>query len=295
MTPLLWALFGLLAAAAVAGGWYASFMVTAMTPMANEIAPDILGLPFEDVSFKASDGLRLAGWFVPSEKGSDATVVVCHGWGANRADVLPLTAFLHRQGGYNLFYFDFRAHGDSEGRFSTLGPYESRDLEAALDWLKENKPAATRRLGVFGLSMGGAVSLTVTARRPEISAVAAESSFASYKNVVARFAWLFHRIPRFPLVPLSLFFVRHRLGLDPETHAPVHHIGKIAPRPIFLIQGDRDVRMPASEGEQLFAAAKEPKTLWTIPGADHGEPAGVAGKEYEDRLLAFFDTGLKAK
>jgi fermentation-respiration switch protein FrsA (DUF1100 family) len=46
--------------------------------------------------------------------------------------------------------------------------------------------------------------------------------------------------------------------------------------------------MPASEGEVLFAAAGEPKTLWTIPGADHGEAAEKAGAEYQERLLKFY-------
>jgi fermentation-respiration switch protein FrsA (DUF1100 family) len=63
---------------------------------------------------------------------------------------------------------------------------------------------------------------------------------------------------------------------------------------VFLIQGGSDLRMPATEGEKLFGKAKQPKELWTIPEADHGEVSQVAGKEHEDRILQFFQTAFSA-
>ncbi len=286
--PVTWTLLGVVLLLIAGWGWFSSGLVLRIERLPNSVLPGAFGLRFEEVSFAARDGVALKGWFVPAPSPSDVTLVLCHGWGANRSDILPSTAFLNQKGGYNLFYFDFRNHGDSGGNTSSLAALETRDLEAALDWLKANRPEQARRLGAYGLSMGAAVSLTVTAQHPEILALAAESPFSSFNGVVARFAKLFYHVPRFPLVPITLFFVRARLGLDPEAFSPIHHVDKISPRPLFLIQGANDARMPPSEGQTLFARAREPKELWTVPGADHGEPAQAAGAEYQERLLAFY-------
>ena len=248
--------------------------------------PDLLGLPFENVSFPSTDGVPLKGWFIPAE-GSEKTIIVCHGWGAEMSNVLPSTAFLHK-GGYNLFYFDFRNHGESGGTVSSIGPLESRDFEAAIQFLQKNKAGSVRWMGVFGLSMGGAVSLTMTAHKPILKAVVAESSFSSFNESVARYAKLFYGVPRIPLVPITLFFVRWRLGMDPEEFSPLHHIHRISPRPVLLIQGDEDIRMPPSEGRILYEKAREPKELWTVPGADHGEAHSKDPQTYERKVLEFY-------
>jgi uncharacterized protein len=293
--PTFWVVLGLLLVLAAGWGWYSSGLVTQLVRYPNQVLPAAFGLRFEKADFTAADGVKLSGWFVPAPALSDATLILCHGWGANKSDILPHTFFLNKKGGHNLFYFDFRNHGDSGGRQSSLGPLEARDLEAAIDFLKKERPAQCRRLGVYGMSMGGAVALTVAAGRPEVEAVAAESAFSSFDETVTRFAKLFYHIPRYPLVPVTLFFVKRRLGLNPDEFSPVRHVGKISPRPVLLIQGDQDARMPVSEGEKLFAAAREPKELWTVPGADHGEPAQMAGAEYEERLLKFFAEAFRRK
>jgi uncharacterized protein len=293
--PMTWAILIILAILIGLWGWYSARLVLELERFPNQVIPRAFGVQYEDVSFAAADGIPLSGWFLPAASGSDACVIICHGYGANKGDVLMHTVFLNKKNGYNLFYFDFRNHGDSGGTFTSLGAYEARDLDAAIDYLKKEKPAQSRRLGIYGLSMGAAVALSVTARRPELEAIVAESAFSSYNGVVIRFARLFYHIPRYPLLPITSLFVRWRLGLNPELSSPILHIDKISPRPLFLIQGGQDVRMPTEEGEKLFARAKEPKTLWTVPGADHGEPAEVAGQEYEDKLSQFFAGAFQGK
>ncbi len=269
-------------------GWFSSGLVIKLQRFPIAAIPATFGLPYESVVFETEDKMSLSGWFVPSPESSDTTIVVCHGWGANKSDILPGTVFLNQKGLYNLFYFDFRNHGDSGGTRTSLTTYEARDLEAAIRYVKENKSAESKKLAVYGLSMGGAVSMSVAASCPDIEAVVAESSFTSYNEAVTRFAKLFYKLPRIPFVPITLCVVRWRLGFDPEKMSPIYHIDKIAPRPVFLIQGDRDSRMPESEGKRLFAKAKEPKTLWTIQGADHGESAQVAGQDYQNKILSFY-------
>lgn len=263
------------------------------------VIPRTFGLEFEEESFTSPDGVPLKGWFVPAQGPraagrpgavvpTDVTLIVCHGWGANRSDILERTYFLNTEGGYNLFYFDFRNHGESGTGRSSLTKLEIGDLEAALAHLKATRPAAARRVALYGMSMGASVCLWVAAHRPEIAGVVAESPFGSYREVVVRFGKMFYNFPRVPFALITLWATRWRLGFDPQDHSPLGVVHRIAPRPVFLMQGDRDARMPVLEGERLFAAAREPKTLWTVPGANHGEVAEIGGREYRRRLLDFY-------
>jgi len=275
----------LLASFVVWWGFYSSNLIIKAPRSNQETNPEFFGLSYEDISFISSDGVKLKGWFIPVQN-SQRTVVVCHGWSAERSNVLPSTAFLHKAG-YNLLYFDFRNHGESGGILSSIGPWEIQDLQAALDFLKGKKVAA-EWVGVWGLSMGAAVALTSAAQNSTIKAVVAESAFSSYNEAIVRFAKLFYHIPRYPLTPLTLLFVRWRLGLDPEEFSPRYFVDRISPRPILFIQGGQDLRMPASEGMILYRLAKEPKELWTVPQADHGEAYSKDPAAYEHKVLDFF-------
>ena len=148
-----------LAAVILGLGWYGAGLLIhppAMSPVT--IFPDRYGLPYEKVSFGTQDGLTLAGWFVPSSSGRDKTILVCHGWGDNKGEILEQTLFLNRSEGFNLLFFDFRGHGESEKALVTLGKMELLDFNAAMDYLKKERPACAANLGVFALSMGAAVA-----------------------------------------------------------------------------------------------------------------------------------------
>jgi fermentation-respiration switch protein FrsA (DUF1100 family) len=269
-------------------GWYSAGLVMSLPREPMKSRPSDLGLAYEDAVIPSFDGAALKAWFVPAPKGSPVTLILCHGRGARRSDILPSTAFLATRAGYNLLYFDFRNHGESGGDRTTLGRWEALDVAAALAWLKASHPAAARRVGLYGMSMGAAVAILAAAADPAFEAVAAESAFTSVNRSIVRYAGLFHHVPAWA-VPYTLAWVRWRLGFDPEASSPERVVDRISPRPLFLLQGAADINIPPSEGERLFSLAKEPKSLWTVPGAVHAGLWEAAGREYEDRLQAFFD------
>lgn len=285
---ILLGLAAVLAVVGVAWGWRSSSWVLAGEREPLTTTPRTFGFPFTDETFSSTDGTLLKAWFVPAASFNDVTLVICHGWGANRSTILERTHFLRARGNYNLFYFDFRNHGHSGEGKTSLSRNEIDDLEMALAHLRATHPAESVRVGLYGMSMGGAVSLWVAARTSAVAAVAAESPYGAAGEAVVRYGRLFYRAPRWMSL-VTLAFVRARLGFDPDDYAPVRVINQISPRPLFLLQGGRDARTPPSEGQRLFDAAREPKSLWTLPGADHGELAEMGGKEYQDRLLAFYD------
>jgi len=278
----------LLMTMAAAWGWYASSLILRVPRLPVCGSPADHGLAYQSIAFHTADGLTLRGWFIPRE-GSDRTIIICHGWGANKADVLGGTLFLRRLAHSNLLYFDFRAHGDSDGSLSTIGCREVRDLEAAISFLRAEEPARSRAIGVMGFSMGGAVALRVAARQQVVRAVAVESAFADIPAVVARSARLFYGFRRFPLVDLGLLFMRLRLGADLVDQAPIRTVGLIAPRAVFIIQDEEDLRVTTAEGLALFDAAGEPREWWAVPASDHLEAYMRSPSVYEERVSNFFN------
>jgi pimeloyl-ACP methyl ester carboxylesterase len=136
--------------------------------------PDMVGLPYEPAAFTTDDGVMLRGWFIPraGADGSPApTITILHGWPWNRlgnapgyslgpgvpsrpVDLLAPTAAFHRAG-INVLMFDLRNHGLSDTRTPvTFGQQETRDLAAAIAWLRQRHDVAGQRLGILGYSMG---------------------------------------------------------------------------------------------------------------------------------------------
>jgi pimeloyl-ACP methyl ester carboxylesterase len=136
--------------------------------------PAEVGLQYEDVAFKAGDGVGLKGWFVPSGTSPGPAIVVVHGWMWNRlgnvagkvplddrdVDLLPITRTLH-DAGFHVLLFDLRKHGESEsGRgLLTFGPLEARDFTGAVHYLRSRPDVDGQRIGALGISMGGSIAL----------------------------------------------------------------------------------------------------------------------------------------
>ena len=249
-------------------------------------------LPFEAVQFQASDGLRLEGWTITTGP-AHRWVILCHGMGSNRVDLLDIAAGLHADG-FNLLLFDFRGHGGSAGRVTSFGYLEQRDLEGALAYLGRQAEIPAAPYGVYGISMGGVVALTVAARDERLGAVAADSPYPNLDQSIAHhLALLYPVLPRAPLVWCMRWTYRLRFGAWPAAVAPQQAASTLSPRPFFLIQGGEDARVPVSEARRIFDAAREPKGLWVIERAGHLEGYGINPTAYRRRLTQFFQQALK--
>lgn len=271
-------------------GYASSNLILKLPRIPIDSNPKSFGYDYESFKTITEDGVEIDGWFVPSKKKKNSLIFVLHGWGANRSDILPSTIFLAHE--HNLVYFDFRNHGRSGGNKTSLTCLEIKDFEAVTHFIENKKQEFSHSMGVYGFSMGAAVAISGAAKMPEIKAVVAESSFSSFNQTIARFAKLFYGIPHFT-IPFTLWFARIRLGFDPEVCAPIYHVSMLYPRPIFIIQGGADQRMPVSEGQSLYDSARKPKELWIIPEAGHGGVQEVAPEEYKKRVSDFYEKWLK--
>jgi fermentation-respiration switch protein FrsA (DUF1100 family) len=257
----------------------------ASAPAQENLGPPPSGLPIEPVTFASGSGNRLSGWLIRGRPRTGA-VLLLHGIRGNRLHMLDRARFLHEQG-FTVLLFDFQAHGESEGRNITFGYLEAKDARAAFELLRHEAPG--ERIGVIGLSLGGAAA--VLAELPA-DAMVLEAVFASFATAVEnRLAMRLGPVGRY-LAAILTWQVRPRLGFDPDTLQPAEHIARLR-MPVLLIAGDADQHASLDEAKLLYARAPEPKVLWIIPGAGHVDFHSHAGEAYQRRVVDFLGPRLK--
>lgn len=239
------------------------------------------------VEFPSSSGATIHGWLVHGREGAGA-VVLMHGVRANRLSMLERARFLSRAG-YSVLLFDFQAHGESAGQHITFGYLESRDAQAAVDFLRRSLPG--EKIGVLGVSMGGAAFLLASPPL-DVNAVVLEMVYPAIEQAIGN--RLKMRLGDWAgiLTPLLSAQLKPRLGVSAGDLRPIVHVGDIR-APKLFIAGAEDRHTTLEESRRLFAAAAEPKELWVVGGANHSDMHALAREEYEQRVLLFFGKHLK--
>ncbi len=244
----------------------------------SSLTPRDFKMDYEEVSFRTADALTLRGWHIPSRKTTKRTLILLHGYPADKGDILPAMSFLHDD--FDLLLFDFRYLGKSDGSYSTAGAREVQDLLAAIRFLKDR---GVEEVGVWGFSMGGAVALMALPQAPEIKAVVSESSYAS----LAQMALQLFRIPvlDYPSAFLVGVWAKLFLGIDLRDVSPVQSV-RGTKVPILLIHSSADAVIPFAHAESLKEAlADNPRAeFWFKDGFAHGQ----LGSDYQARLTKFF-------
>src|SRR5512138_1374289 len=237
------------------------------------------GIEFRDIELVTEDHVRLSGWYTPPQNG--VIILVAHGYGDKRLEMIYELFASH---GYGVIAWDFRAHGESQGDLCTLGYYEILDAKAALDFALAQPDV--EHIGAWGGSMGAVTMIRATARYPEIEALVADSPYATLEEEMDI------QVP-FPMMrPLIRFFAERKSGVTLDQVRPVDDIGRISPRPVFLIQSRDDQMVLRDSGQRLYDAAGEPRQLWEENGAPHLCMYIYYKEEYTERVIGFFDEYL---
>jgi len=255
--------------------------------------PTDLGLQYEAVSFLSDvDHIPIDGWLLPAP--SDRAVIMLHGLDGNRW-IRPngsphLSEFLV-DAGYNVLLFDFRGHGQSGSGPLGLGWYERRDVRGAVTFL-ESRGFQPGRIDIHGGSYGAATALLSTAAIPEVAAVVADSPFADARDLLNREIRRRTGLPEI-FGPGVTFFGSAEYGLDLNAIPPLKAMPAIAPRPILLMHGTADQRIPYEHSERLLAAsAPGTADLWLVEGVGHTRAFYQYTDQYVARVIQFFDRQL---
>jgi uncharacterized protein len=264
-----------------------SFYFTRRGQLGETHTPTEYGLHYEAVEFKATDGLRLRGVWIPAP-GSDKAVVILHGHGGSYDFDLYRAPALH-EAGFNLLLFDFRAHGRSEGRHMTFGYEERRDVLGAIEFLHRQ---GIQHIGLLGFSYGGIASMLVTPGCPDIEAIITDGGPARMRTAIAVRGvemgfplWLTQ-----PIAWLIISITSLRLGVNLFHYEPIRWVDKITPRPILFIHGDLDQYLP--DFDALYEAAQPPKELWRLSDAGHTTAGQLYPEEHTRRVVEFFSRYL---
>ena len=246
-------------------------------------------LPFEDVSVTTKDGQRLHGWFIPAA--GPATIIIAHGYKNDRSSMIGVAGILHRHG-YRVLVASFRGHDDNDGETITFGLRERADLEAFYQYLHARPDIDQERIGLFGVSMGGTISIGYAAENPAIRALISDCAFSSVSDTVETSIRYFTGLPAFPFAPAIVFWTEHAIGGHMSDIDAKKWIARIAPRPVLLMQGGADRVVSADSGARLFEAAGEPKEPWFEPDVAHAAFLKSKPQEFERRIVEFFDRNL---
>jgi uncharacterized protein len=289
----LWCVAGLVLLLAILGavGWVGSerALHPAYRPYKWSLAtfPD---LNPERIQVRSADNVLLDGRFFPGAHPS--LVILLSGYGDTQDQMLSIAEFLHHAG-FSVLTYNSRARLPSGGEYVTLGALEQNDVVSVVSYAVGRKDVDANRIGILGISMGGASAILAAAKDQRIRAVVDDSGFSDATRVIAAGFEHFIHLPAFPFAPITVAIADARAGIDVTRVRPVDVIAEISPRPLLIIHEQGDLVVPPENSLRNFAAAQQPKQLWLVPGSGHAEAQTIVQSEYQSRVTSFFAGALR--
>jgi hypothetical protein len=233
-----------------------------------DASPQHIGLAFEDVELLTEDKVRLHGWFIPSDN-PRGTLLFFHGNAGNISHRLDSIAIFNRMN-LDVFIFDYRGYGQSQGRVSETGTY--LDAEAAWFYLDETRAIDADEIIVFGRSLGASIAAWLASRhRP--AALILESSFSSVPSMAQRL---------YPFLPVK--------WLSNFSYDTRQYVSRIE-CPLLVAHSKDDEIIPYAEGRLVFDAAPTSKQFLDMRGG-HNDGFIATGQAYSDGLSRFIESSL---
>jgi dipeptidyl aminopeptidase/acylaminoacyl peptidase len=282
--------------AARCGGDYATNTPAAFSTTDLDTTPYLMP-SYEDVSLpsRGDPDVTIRGWWVPGSSADAPTVIVVHGLGRCRRSptVLLPAGMLHRQG-YNVLLIDLRNEGESTittGRYAG-GVVEYKDVLGAWDWVQSAKGIGAAHIGLVGMSLGAATVLIATGQEPRVAAVWEDSGFADISVAIS------DELARngYPTILAGAgIFVARLNGIDLTGLSPLDTPARLNGRPIAIIHGTGDTRLPVKHAYTLRQAVEDhggQPYVWILDGVEHCRAVYVQPAEYERRLAEFFGPAI---
>jgi pimeloyl-ACP methyl ester carboxylesterase len=231
------------------------------------------------------DSIELSGWYIPST--NQAAIILLHGYGSNRLEMLSRAEVLARYG-YGVLLYDLRGHGESQNSLRAFGWDDVGDVNSALQFLSDRDEVDPDRIGILGFSIGGQIAIRAASENEKIKVIIADDpGFVTVDDAPPpldseqRFTHLVSRMNS------RLISIWTGVPIPPGV---IEVIGDITPRPIMFIAtgqtGGRDLV------RHFYQVADEPKELWEIPETFHGGQFDARPVEYEEKMIGFFNEAL---
>ncbi|PYJ93590.1 MAG: hypothetical protein DME54_09810 [Verrucomicrobia bacterium] len=270
-------LVGIAIMCAISVGWLLAH------PVQTRIGNPPTDLAAQPLTFASDLGANVHGWWCPIQNRRGA-VLLLPGIRANRLSMIDRARFLHRAG-YSVLLIDFQATGETKGDHITFGWKESRDVLAAINFVRHIDPTA--RVAIIGSSLGGVAALLATPPL-RVDGLVLEEVYPTIEIATRnRMENYLGRVGRI-LTPVLLNQLQWRLGVSASQLRPVDHIANVE-CPVLIMSGEKDRNSRPSDTQMLFERARSPKQLWFVPNAGHVDLHRAARVDYESRVLAFLE------
>jgi pimeloyl-ACP methyl ester carboxylesterase len=269
----------------------------------RRLSPGDLGLPSEDLTFVVRDehanrNLKLSAWWIPAAAPSGRCAILIHGYADSKLGGIAW-APTFRSMGYHVLAIDLRGHGESEGTQTTAGYFERYDLSQVIDQIRAQRPAVTREVVLFGVSLGAAVAGAAAALRDDVAAVIMDSPYRDYPSAARTHGDnLGMPGPMFQTAAIAL--AQKLSGADLYECGPVRVIPTLR-CPLMVIHGSADLFVAPEDMDAVEAATRSrppefgPTAYWRLDGTHHVLALRTDPDEFRRRVESFLDEARAAR
>ena len=245
----------------------------------------------EVLDFEGPGGIgKREGWFFPGLRGAP-TILLCHGYESSRGELLTLESALQDHQ-YNVFVFDFAAHG-ANGGISTLGYHEADEVRAAVDLLAARADLDPTRFGLWGYNLGAYAALREAENDKRVRALVLDSVYDQPKQMV-KVGVERNGLGGFPFMVRAASFSFEYLNYAHRGDPPLSRkLIALAGVPTLYIQALDDPEL-AETTRQIFLKAPEPREQAIIPHGNFVSFGDDDKRMYENRVVSFFLVRLPA-
>lgn len=204
-----------------------------------------------------------------------------------------------QRNGYASFLLEVRGHGRSSGDRVCLGYEEVNDVQALVEYIRQQDRYTDVPIVIHGVSMGGAIAINAFGQIDEVAGLIAMSAYSSFEDVVTETMQQYH-IPTFicriekPLIRLSLRVV---FGDKVNALEPIKQVGNIGDRPALFIASANDTEVLPDNMDRLLDAAPKHCEGWLresdLTGhfivLNHDIENVEQDSEYCEKILSFLE------
>lgn len=255
-------------------------------PFASQLKRDILyakEIPCENVTIKAKDGVLLFARYY--NRASNKTIIFVHGYQSNAFNNFSTAMIDFLNWGYNVLLIDQRAHGDSGGRFTTLGCKEKEDLQLWIDYI--DRKIEITDIIVYGISMG-ATTVGYTAeniKTNKVKGLIMEAGFPCfYDELISSLGRVFMK-----QAALNYVYLMAKIILGINIKQSCESSLKNNKIPVLFLHGDDDKEVPLEFTERSYFACAGMKEIITVKGAGHTLCYIVGGRSLQKKINSFID------
>ncbi len=241
----------------------------------------------------AGSDIRLKALYLPAEERTEKTIIIAHGYHGDSVRMANYIRMFHEKG-YNVLAPDDRAAGKSGGRFITFGWKDRLDY---CKWIEQviERNGKNSRIGLFGVSMGGATVMMVSGEKlpKQVKAIVEDCGYTSvYDELGAQLTAQFG-LPKEPVLTTAAVLSSPFIGYNFRNEgSSVEQLRKNT-RPMLLIHGDSDKFVPTAMLQRNYDAVRAPKQKWVVKDTAHARAYENHPEEYSRRVGSFFEKYMK--